>query len=363
MHPSSKRISRKAPPLALIVAAVLSMLLTACTPPASAEVDLSGELPTEIPAGTKLIVADQGNVLRNYLSASGLDADLPYEVEFANFTGGPAVLEAFRAGSADVAPVGDVPPIHAQQTEQQVPIILALETRQTVYQLATAPKTPIPTAADLRGKRIAYAEGTAQQVVVLRALANAGLTTDDVELVRLQLSEFAEALGANEVDAAPLNEPRLTRYLRDYGADGAGTVDAASLGQISEGLSYVYARGEALTDPAKAAALRHFVGVLIEARHWVNTHQQDWIQAYYVTDQQVTAEDGQRILDSLGTTAFPRLDEALIQRQQGTIDILDRAGELTRKVSAADGFDLRFAPVIEEAANRTGVDRKTGDFS
>ncbi|NED61349.1 ABC transporter substrate-binding protein, partial [Streptomyces sp. SID10244] len=129
---------------------------------------------------------------------------------------------------------------------------------------------------DLRGKKIAYAEGTAQQVNVLRALANAGLATDDVTLVRLQLSEFSEALGAGEVDVAPLNEPRLTRYLRDYGSDGAGFIDQQRAGKISEGLSYVYARAESLAEPAKAAALRSLVTTLVKAFAWVNSHPQQW---------------------------------------------------------------------------------------
>ncbi|NED66939.1 ABC transporter substrate-binding protein, partial [Streptomyces sp. SID10244] len=71
------------------------------------------------------------------LRASGLDKNLPFSIEYANFTGGPAVLEAFRAGTADVAPVGDVPPIHAALTGQQVPIILAREVKPTNVVLAT----------------------------------------------------------------------------------------------------------------------------------------------------------------------------------------------------------------------------------
>lgn len=331
---------------------------SACSP-SDTEVDLSKTLPTDIPAGTTLVVADQQNLVQNLLAAGGNGENLPYQVEFANFTGGPAVLEAFRAGTADVAPVGDVPPIHAYLTGQQVPIILARKVQPDSYRFATSPEAAptLRTGADLRSKRIAYAEGTAQQVAVLRALQNAGLTTDDVNLVRLQLVEFSEALGAGEVDVAPLNEPRLTRYLRDYSRDGASFLDPAAVGRTSEGLSYFYARGESLTDPAKAAALRHFVGVLVNSFHWINTHPAEWVKAYYVGDQEVTGDDGRRILESTGTTGIPALDDTLISTQQSTIDVIEKAGELPKPVSAADLFDLRFAPVIEEAAAAAGVDR------
>src|SRR5687768_18258526 len=50
------------------------------------------------------------------------------------------------------------------------------------------------------------------------ALDKAGLTTSDVELVRLQLADFNDAVRTGQVDIAPLNEPRLTRFLRTPGA-------------------------------------------------------------------------------------------------------------------------------------------------
>ena len=347
-------------PILSALIAILALVLTACGGSDDGEVDLSKDLPTEIPAGTKIVWADQQNKYQTLLAASGLDKDLPYKLEYANFTGGPAVLEAFRAGTADVAGVGDVPPIHAQLTDQKVPIILALQNSLTTYGLATAPGSHVKVAADLRGKKIAYAEGTAQQAVVLRALANAGLTVKDVQLVKIKLAEFSDALGAKQVDVAPLNEPRLTRYLRDFGRDGASTVDNASLGRISEGLSYVYARGESLTDPAKAAALRHLEGVIIKAYQWSNTHPAEWIDKYYVKNQNVTADDGWRILRSTGTIAFPPLDDALITRQQATIDVLDKAGQLPKKVRAADDFDLRFAPIVEAAKKESGAPSESG---
>lgn len=347
-------------PILSALLAIIALVLTACGSSDDHGVDLSKDLPTEIPAGTTIVWADQQNKYQTLFAASGLDKDLPYKLEYANFTGGPAVLESFRAGTADIAGVGDVPPIHAQLTDQKVPIVLALQNSLTTYDLATAPGADVKTATDLRDKKIAYAEGTAQQAVVLRALANAGLEVRDVRLVKLKLAEFSDALGANQVDVAPLNEPRLTRYLRDFGRDGASTVDPNSLGRVSEGLSYVYARGESLTDPAKAAALRHLVGVVIKAYQWANTHPAEWIEQYYVNNQNVTADDGRRILRSTGTVAFPPLDDALIERQQATIDVLDNAGQLPKKVRAADDFDLRFTPVIEDAKKESGAPSESG---
>jgi len=254
-----------------------------------------------------------------------------------------------------VAGVGDTPPIQALAAGADVPIILARQTDPSSTQLAVTPGKNIRKLADLRGAKIAYAEGTAQQVIVLRALEKAGLRTSDVELVRLQLGDFNDAVRTGQVDVAPLNEPRLTRFLTEAGPRGGGVIDPAETADTSSGLNYLYARREALEDPAKAAALRAYVDHYIRSQQWINDHPQEWITQYYVQNQGISAEDGQRILTSLGPNTFPHLDAALVQRQQDTIDVIDRAGELPRRVPASEGFDLRFGPVVEAAVPAAGA--------
>jgi sulfonate transport system substrate-binding protein len=330
------------------------LLLTACAGPGGGGgLDPAAPLPTEVPPGTTLVIADQSEAQQVALRASGELERLPFTAEFANFTGGPAILESFRAGAADVASVGDTPPIQALVAGADVPIILARRTDPSSTRLAVAPGVGARTLTDLRGKRIAYAEGTAQQVIVLRALEKAGLTTADVELVRLQLGEFNDAVRTGQVDVAPLNEPRLTRFLTD--APDGGVIDPAETADTSSGLNFLYARREALQDPAKAAALRSYVQHYIRSQQWINDHREVWTQTYYVENQGISAEDGRRIVDSLGTITFPRLDDTVVQAQQATIDVIDRAGELPRKVRAADGFDLRFTDVVAEAVPAAGA--------
>jgi sulfonate transport system substrate-binding protein len=332
-----------------------ALLLAACSSGAGGELDAAAPIPTDVPPGTTLVIADQQEAQQVALRASGELDKLPFTAEFANFTGGPAILEAFRARAADVASVGDTPPIQALVAGEDVPIILGRHTDPSSTQLAVAPGVGARTIADLRGKKIAYAEGTAQQVIVLRALEKAGLTTADVELVRLQLGEFNDAVRTGQVDIAPLNEPRLTRFLTEAAPRGGGVIDPAQTADISTGLNYLYARREALEDPAKAAALRAYVEHYVRSQQWINEHQDEWIRTYYVDNQGVSAEDGRRIVDSLGQITFPRLDDALVQRQQETIDVIDRAGELPRKVRAADGFDLRFTDVVADAVPAAGA--------
>lgn len=347
------RRGRRATAVLLAVATVATLGLTGCAKDDTPVVDTADTpLPTEVPAGTKLIVADQQERLQSVLRVSGELDKLPFQVEFANFVGGPAILEAFRAGAADVAPVGDVPPIHALAAGQDVPIVAAQQTSPAALKLAVAPGRTATTLADLKGKKIAYAEGTAQQAAVLRALDKAGLTTGDVQLVRLQLAEFLDAVRTGQVDIAPLIEPNVTRLLR---TPGASVIPDAETAGIYGGLAYLYARRAVTQDPARSAAVGALVGAYIRAYQWVNTHREEWAQKYYVDNQKVSPEDARRIVESLGTYTFPHLDQRLVDRQQSTIDAIAAAGELPKKVSATNGFDLRYDAVVTRAVAESGA--------
>ncbi|MGW4633163.1 ABC transporter substrate-binding protein [Nocardia sp. NPDC004415] len=337
----------------LAVATIATLGLSGCSGGSETPVGTpDAPLPTEVPPGTTLVVADQQERLQTALRLSGELDKLPFKIEFANFVGGPAILEAFRAGAADVGQVGDVPPIHALAAGQDVPIVGSYQTNPQALKLAVAPGRSITKLTDLKGRKIAYAEGTAQQAAVLKALTKAGLSTGDVQLVRLQLAEFLDAVRTGQVDVAPLIEPNVTRLLRTQGTSVLADSETAG---IYAGLAYVYARRAVVTDPAKAAATRALVGAFVRAWHWTNTHRAEWATRYYVESQKVSADDAARIVESLGTYTFPHLDQALVARQQTTIDAIDAAGELPKKIRATDGFDLRFDAVITEAVTAAGA--------
>ena len=73
----------------------------------------------------KLVVADQNEELQTLMIASGEHARLAATVTYANFLGGPAILEAFRAGALDLATVGNAPPIQAHAAGETIPIVAA----------------------------------------------------------------------------------------------------------------------------------------------------------------------------------------------------------------------------------------------
>ncbi len=69
--------------------------------------------------------------------------------------------------------------------------------------------SPFQSIADLKGKKIAATKGTDPYLFTLRALQNAGLTKNDVELVHLQHPDGRTALEKGDVDAWAGLDPHM----------------------------------------------------------------------------------------------------------------------------------------------------------
>jgi sulfonate transport system substrate-binding protein len=301
-----------------------------------------------VPSGTKLVVADQNEVLQTLMRVSGAQQELSSEITYANFLGGPAILEAFRAGALDLANVGNTPPIQAHAAGEQIPIVAARTSSETDYFLAVRSGLKIDSLEQLRGKSIAYGEGTGRQPFVLNALKLAGLGKKDVRLVPLRAADFPDAIRSGQVDVAALNEPHFSRYLADFADRGASSVPKAENDRLPKSLTYLYASKKALDDPAKAAAIREFVTAWVEASRWSNKNIDAWVDAYYVKRQNLKPADGRKIAESEGAYEFPSL-ASLIPRQQSLIDVIFEAGDLPKRLDAREEFDLRFDDVLAKS--------------
>lgn len=312
----------------------------------------SSVLSAAIPADTRLVVADQRQMLQVAFAASGELKQLPFEVKFADFRGGPAILEAFRGGALDLALVGDTPPIQAHVSGYPLPIVAARMSTAVSYHFALTPGSKVASLEDFRGKKIAYAEGTAVQSFVLNTLKKAGLSKHDVTLVPLRIVDFTDAVRSGEVDVAPMNEPPFSRYLTAFKKDGAHALDGPFYDELPRQLTYLYASKKALEDPTKAAAIARFVQGWVKSEDWVRDNTDAWIQAYYVKSQNLPTDVGETIHQSLGGRSFPSLS-SLIPLQQGLIDLIHAAGEIPARLDAHEEFDLRFDTIASDAAAGT----------
>jgi sulfonate transport system substrate-binding protein len=310
-------------------------------------------LPTNVPSGVKIVLADDANNAASLLKLSGEYDKLAADVSFANFTSGPLRLEAIRAGAAQVGAVGDVPPILAHFSGAEVVIVGVVVTEGPSTIIATAPDSGIKELKDLKGRKVGINPGTAQQAIVFRNLKASGLKPEDIQPINLGLAEFADALRAGQIDAAVLKQPDRARYLKSVAGTGAREINDAAGG--NKNLKILYAAKSALADPAQAAAIRDLVVHWYRAHLWKNDNAETWSKEYLVKDQRLSADDAQAVIAAeSGKSYIPDWKGEIIPRQQDTIDLLQAAGNFKGKeLKAEDEFDHRFDGLNEKSKSAT----------
>lgn len=327
-----------------------AVLLGGVTSAGLASAGIAAEaLPSVVPPGTTLTVGDQNEVTQSLLIASGEQEKLASRVKYANFLGGPAILEAFHGGALDLAMVGSAPPAQAQAAGERILIVAGARFTQPDYKFAVRPGLTINRLEDFRGKRITYGKGTGRQPFLLAALKAAGLTRKDVTLVSMQVADFPSVIRSGSVDIAVLNEPHFSRYVLEFASKGVAPLPAPEVARLPRGLSYLYASADALADPAKTAAIRDYVLRWMAAYRWSKANPDPWIDYYYVRREHFSHADGQVTEAAAGDVGFPPFRE-LIAGQQQIADLITEAGDFPKRLDARAEFDLRFDAVVAPGA-------------
>ncbi|WP_230418497.1 ABC transporter substrate-binding protein [Catenulispora pinistramenti] len=334
--------------------------LTACGSSSHPSLSLTAALPTTVPAGTVLRIGDPAAQIA--IQAAGLDKELAAEgvtIKWANISGGPDSIKAFRGDQLDCSAVADIPSLFAHWTGTSTKIVFQSVTvdplSYPVYELGIAPGKDIKTLADLKGKKIAYSAGQAQGALVLRVLQKAGLTKKDVTLVDLPstASTYNQALGSHAVDVAPLGTSTIVTYLDQY--PGSSEIPTG----IRDDASNLYCLTSAVQNAGKAAALRAYVTARTKALLWENTHPAQYAQLYYEQNQGLSAANAQHAVQLKGLTGIPADWTNADARLQATADLLAQDQGNT-KFNVSEVVDPRFAAVEAAAA---GSDVVTGGAS
>ncbi|MEU3861177.1 ABC transporter substrate-binding protein [Streptomyces sp. NPDC028722] len=312
---------------------------TAATPGAATR-PLAGK----VPAGTSLKIASYQNVQQLQFRLAKLPR-LPFTVSsWANIGAGPDVINAFRARSLDVANNAGIPPIQAHYQGFDAKIVAIDITRRPNYLFATRPGSGIRTVAGFRGKRLAFSQGQAQGVVLLRALKQAGLKYDDVTLVPLTSNQFLTALQSGQVDIAPLANNQAPAYLKQYGDEGAHAIRT----DVVDLLNLLWAPQSVLDDPAKAAAIAAYIPEWARGQVWQYEHPDVWNEEFFVKTQNLSPDQARSITALANKPLFPPSWDEAVKWEQETADLLAEGG-FVKKFDVSSLFDHRFESIAAKA--------------
>jgi len=286
---------------------------------------------------TTLVVGDQSYNTRTVMEAAGVLDDLPYQLDWKQFTAGSPVAEALNVGSLDLGLLGDAP------------IKVVGISRQSLDGVAVLVRgdSSIRSLADLQGKTVAIWKGSWSQQLALSALDRAGVPRDRVSFRYLNALDASHALEGGSVDAIATWEPYVTQAQRH----GARVLTTAE--DLIPAQSFVVASQRALDDAAKHRAIGDFLQRLQRARTWANAdpaHTARYARAW-AERTRADAAIAQAWFARARTSIGPVTPAAIAQAQR-TVDFF--AGEgLVKGYDASrlfyDGFGTSLAPLAQTA--------------
>jgi sulfonate transport system substrate-binding protein len=310
------------------LAALLLPLATACGGNASARTD-SGK-----PGQVTLHIGDQGKSVLTLLTAAGELNNLPYKVEFDQFNSGPLVNQALSAGVVDFGVMGDTPAIFAAAADLPIDVVAASHTVGPGYTLLAKAGSGIHSLADIKGRKVAYSKGTANQGFLIQALATVNLKQQDVTPVDVPLQNVGSLLESGTVDAATVAAQDLVNYTTAH-PDAVKLINGS---QVSSGYAFYLANRRAIADPAENSAIKDLVGRIIKATSWARANPDKWIDAYYVKVNKQTPATGKLIWQNSGETRFVALDQTVVSAQQRQADLFLANGQVPGKVDVTGEF-------------------------
>lgn len=310
----------------------------------AAEGASTAPLAAKVPAGTSLKIASFQGTQQLQFKLAKL-GDPPFKVGgWLNIGAGPDVINAFRAGSLDLANNAGIPPIQAHYQGFDAKIVAINITRKPNYVFATKPGSDIRSVGDFKGKKLAFSQGQAQGVVLLRALKKAGLKYDEVELVPLTSNQFLTALQSGQVDIAPLGNTQAPAYLAQYEAKGARTITT----DVVDLLNLLWAPVSVLNDPAKAAAVAAYIPHWAKGQVWAYENPDIWNEEFYVKTQNLTLAQAKSISELANKPLFPPSWAEAIKWEQETADLLAEGG-FVKKFDVGSLFDHRFEGIAAKS--------------
>lgn len=289
-----------------------------------------------------LIVGDQSYSAQTVMEAAGVLKDLPYTLEWKQFTAGSPVAEALNVGSLDVGLLGDAPALFMGALGAPIKVIGVSRQNLDGVAIVVGKDSPIKTVADLKGKKVAIWKGSFSQQLMLTALDKAGVPRDAVDYRYLSALDSSHALDGGSVDAIATWDPYVTQQERQ-----GSRVIATAKGLIPA-QSFIVANEKAIKD--KRAQIADFLQRLQTARAWsvASAQNTDTYANAWSALTKADAEVARRWFERSQIVVVP-VDAQVIAQAQQTIDFFNGAG-LTKSYPAGNVFDDSFSGGLKVAA-------------
>ncbi|MGP3636217.1 ABC transporter substrate-binding protein, partial [Streptomyces sp. 24-1644] len=256
---------------------------------------------------------------------------------WSTFTSGPPLLEAVNAGAVDVGGVGNTPPVFAAGADSKIVEVGATHGSSAGEVIVVPKDSPLKSAAQLKGRSIAVAQGSSAHYQLIASLKKAGLSVSDVELDYLQPADALAAFSRGKVDAWAIWNPYTSQILRSTKARVLTTGEG-----VVNGLGFQVASPSALGSKEKPQAIGDLLVRLERAQSWVFEHPGEWAKVWAKETGLPYEVALDAVKRSYGTRVPVAVDPAAIASEQAIADTFAELKLIPRHFSFEEYVDTRY---------------------
>lgn len=303
-----------------LLAAALALLLAAC----GGGGDAGAGITIGVQKGGVLFVAKERGEVEKRLAGQGIAP-----VKWVEFPSGPPLIEAMRAGAVDLGAVGDTPVAYAQASGSDIRYVATHSFPSSITGGLIVPKSStIRSAADLKGKRLAFTKGSASELSAVVALKKYGLTLKNVTPVYLAPGDAMTAFANGSIDAWLTWDPYRSLAEQRFGAREVA-IDRAGLASTV----FYIARGSVVRD--RPEVLTATLDALRDEAAWARANL-DAVTKLSSDATRLPPAVQRKMIDRYGGNAFAvnPVTPADIANQQRVLDYLAEAKVLDRALDA-----------------------------
>jgi sulfonate transport system substrate-binding protein len=280
-----------------------------------------------------LRVGDQKGGNRSLLDISGFGKDLPYKIEWSEFPAAAPILEALNAGALDVGYTGDLSFLSVYASGAPIKAIGGTRSDARTQAILVRQDSPIKTAADLKGKRLAGTRGGWGQFLIDATLEKSGYKLEEATFAPLGPVDAKIALLAGSIDGWAVWEPYVSfATLKDKArvvADGEG---------LTPTITFIVASDNAIA--TKRAAVQDLLQRLNKARLWSLDHLAEY--AKNTAELTKLPEDVLLSAYTAQKTSPIAIDENAVKEVQEASDRATRYGILSKTLDVSKAVDRSF---------------------
>lgn len=257
------------------------------------------------PFNLQMMVMKEQQLLEKAMQPLGVD------VEWLEITSGAKQAQALASGDLDIAGVMNTTSVIMANGEGNPVKIVAGVARPTDVFAIVGAKDGAKTITELKGKTVAGPKGTVLHQLLVAALANEGMSMNDIKFMQMDIPQAYAALQSGRVDAALL----AANFVINAQNEDA-TVITTATGIVEPVLVMATSNTflEKHPDRVKAAVAAHD-----EAWQWIESNPKEAVELGAKL-QNISIEDAQKLYEWSHFTQ--RLDESDLQSMQKDMEFM-----------------------------------------